>query len=301
MTDIRELQAARSVATPTPISHRRHGDGETAPVMRSLRARLVWRRLPWWLEVATMGVCYLIYEATRALTAPQKSLAFAHGADVLHIERWAHLDPEFALNRLLNSWDTISDVAGYYYSTCHFVVTPLVLIYLWWRHPQAYPRLRSALVITTAIGLLVFVTWPVAPPRFMAHGFTDTLVRYHIMGMSNPHGVTGLINQYAAMPSLHVGWAIWCAAAIVVTSRSRWRHLAWLYPATTTFVVMATANHYLLDAAAGAALVLAAIALLPAASDPPLRGVPVGASAGEGRDRPFTEDDLDAETWTGER
>jgi PAP2 superfamily len=81
------------------------------------------------------------------------------------------------------------------------------------------------------------------------------------MGMADPHGVTSLINQYAAMPSLHVGWAIWCAAAVVATTHSRWRHLAWLYPAATTFVVMATANHYLLDALAGAVLMAACLAV----------------------------------------
>jgi hypothetical protein len=100
----------------------------------------------------------------------------------------------------------------------------------------------------------VFWTWPVAPPRFAVPGMTDVLVRYRILGAGSPHGPDSLVNLYAAMPSLHVAWAAWCAAALVTATRSRWRHLAWLYPAATTVVVLATANHFLADAAAGLAV-----------------------------------------------
>jgi uncharacterized membrane protein YbhN (UPF0104 family) len=91
-----------------------------------------------------------------------------------------------------------------------------------------------------------------APVRRAWHD--DVLVRYRILGAGDAHGPDSLVNQYAAMPSLHVAWAAWCAAAIVAATRGRWRHLAWLYPAATTFVVLATANHFVLDAAAGLAV-----------------------------------------------
>jgi hypothetical protein len=90
-------------------------------------------------------------------------------------------------------------------------------------------------------------------------GLTDTLTRNDILGAAHVHG--GFVNLYAAMPSLHVAWATWCAGAVVITARGSWRHVAWLYPITTTLVVIATANHYLLDAAAGAALAGALLAL----------------------------------------
>jgi hypothetical protein len=234
-----------------------------APTTESASRRaLAWPRLTWWLELVTVGVGYLLYEATRLLASPHLAPAVAHGRQIMSAERWLHLDPEATLNHLLNQWDALADTAGYYYSTLHFVITPLVLIFLWRQCPQAYAWLRSALVAATVVALAVFIVWPAAPPRFTVSGLSDTLVQHHIMGMSNGHGVTGLINQYAAMPSLHVGWAVWCATAIVVTSRSPWRHLAWLYPITTTLVVLATANHYLLDAAAGAVLTLVAIAAM---------------------------------------
>jgi hypothetical protein len=99
---------------------------------------------------------------------------------------------------------------------------------------------------------------------------TDILVTRDILGAADKHGATGLVNLYAAMPSLHVAWAAWCATAIVITTGTWWRHLAWLYPGATILVVLASANHFLLDTAGGIAVaglgVLAAsrITVLPA-------------------------------------
>ena len=133
-----------------------------------------------------------------------------------------------------------------------------MLAWLYLRRPTAFPRLRSALVLATAAANVVFWTWPAAPPRFSVPGMTDILVSRDILGAAHPRGATSLVNLYAAMPSLHVAWAAWCALAlalaIVTASRGRWRHLAWLYPAATTLVVLASANHFLLDAAGGLAV-----------------------------------------------
>jgi hypothetical protein len=109
-----------------------------------------------------------------------------------------------------------------------------VLAWLYWRRPAAFGRLRSALVLATTAANVVFWAWPVAPPRLAVRGMTDILATRDILGAADPHGATSLVNLYAAMPSLHVAWAVWCATAIVITTRSRWRHLAWLYPAAAT-------------------------------------------------------------------
>ena len=114
----------------------------------------------------------------------------------------------------------------------------------------------------TAAANVVFWAWPAAPPRFSVPGMTDILVTRDILGAAHPHGATGLVNLYAAMPSLHVAWAAWCALAVVTASRGRWRRLAWLYPAVTTLVVLASANHFLLDAGGG--LAVAGLGLLAA-------------------------------------
>ena len=165
-----------------------------------------------------------------------------------------HIDIELPLNHLAAADPALAQMAGYYYGLAHFLVTPLVLAWLWLRRPAAFGRLRSALVLSTTAANLVFWTWPAAPPRFAVPGMTDVLDRYHILGSGDPHGPDGLVNLYAAMPSLHVAWAAWCAAAVVIATRGRWRHLAWLYPAATTFVVLASANHFVLDVAAGLAV-----------------------------------------------
>jgi hypothetical protein len=139
-----------------------------------------------------------------------------------------------------------------------------VLGFLWWRRPRLEVPLRNALVALSVVALAVYWQYPVAPPRLTVSGLTDTLVTNDILGARHVH--EGLVNLYAAMPSLHVAWSLWCAAAIVLALRSPWRHLAWLYPTWTTFVIVATANHYFLDAAAGALFTAVALSVVTARS-----------------------------------
>src|SRR6185312_8776052 len=151
--------------------------------------------------------------------------------------------------------------------------------------------LRSALVLATTGANVVFWTWPAAPPRFAVPGMTDVLARYRILGAGRPHGPDSLVNLYAAMPSLHVAWAVWCAVALVAATHGRWRHLAWLYPAATALVVLVTANHFLADAAAGLAvtalsLLAARAATRPDATEPgPGGAVPAAAAGPSGETR----------------
>jgi hypothetical protein len=222
---------------------------------------LTWRRLPWRAEIATIAVFYLLYEAVRAVTPSDVVAERRHADQIISAEQWAHINIELNLNRALSTIHPLADAAGFYYTTLHFIVTPLMLVYLWRWRPRQYAELRSALVLTSVIALVIFWVWPTAPPRFAMHGASDTILRIHMLGMSDPHGVVSLINQYAAMPSLHVGWAVWCAFAVVSTRQSRWRHLAWLYPAMTSLVVVATANHYMLDVVGGALLTAACLAV----------------------------------------
>jgi hypothetical protein len=206
------------------------------------------------VEVALIAVSYLGYALIRLAVKASRTSAFVHAAELWRAERLMHLDIEPSLNHLAAAHAALAEGAGYYYGLLNFIVTPLVLAWLYLRRPAAFGRLRSALVLSTTAANLVFWTWPVAPPRFAVPGMTDVLVRYHILGAGDAHGPDSLVNLYAAMPSLHVAWAAWCAAAVVIATRSRWRHLAWLYPAATTFVVLASANHFVLDVIAGLAV-----------------------------------------------
>ena len=227
------------------------------PVTATAAARqagLAWPRLPAVAESATIGAGYAAYSLIRLAIRAGHRVAFTHAAELWHAERRLHLTVEPYLNHLAAAHTLLAEAAGYYYGLLHFLVTPLVLAWLYLRRPAAFPRLRSGLVLATAAANAVFWAWPAAPPRFSVPGMTDILVAHDILGAAHPRGATSLVNLYAAMPSLHVAWAAWCAAAVVTTTRGRWRHLAWLYPAATTLVVLVSANHFLLDVTGGLAV-----------------------------------------------
>jgi hypothetical protein len=228
------------------------------------RANPLTRRLPWWGEALIAFCFYWLYDAVQALTQSDADEAHAHGIDIVHAERALHIWAEPDINVWATHHHWLVMIAGYDYGLMHVIATALVLAYLWWRHPRIQVPLRNAIVGMSVAALLVYWQYPVAPPRFVVAGLTDTLVTNDILGARHVH--EGLVNLYAAMPSLHVAWAVWCAAAIVLALRSRWRHVAWLYPVWTTFVVVSTANHYFLDALAGLALAAGPLWLVTARS-----------------------------------
>lgn len=213
----------------------------------------------WWVEIAILLVLYYAYTATRGFADGSEAEAVRAGETLLRWQEALGLDIELGLNRWLHDVPALAVLCCYYYATLHFVVTPAVIVWLHIRHPRSYSRARWALVTTTVVCLIVFYVVPMAPPRLLPDaGFTDTMAYYHDWGWwsgnasAAPNGLDELANQYAAMPSLHCAWALWCGVLLARHARWRWvRVLGALYPAGTAFVVMATANHYLLDAVAG--------------------------------------------------
>ena len=222
---------------------------------RSIRP-VVWRRLPWWAELALIGLGYYVYALGRQAAPEKASVAHFHAQQIMDLQAMLHLDFEVFANDLVTGWTPLAEFSGYFYGTLHFVVTPAVLIWLYFRRPLSYARMRSAIFIATAAALVCFWAWPLAPPRFAMPGITDTIIDRDIFGAAGPDGPSGMVNLYAAMPSLHCAWAIWAAVAVYLTTRSAWRRLVWLYPITTTLVVMGTGNHFLLDAVGGLAVVM---------------------------------------------
>jgi PAP2 superfamily len=211
------------------------------------------------VELGVIALCYFVYEAIRVAVRSDADQAI-HNARQLHrAEIWLHLDPEHALNHALTAHAWLSHAAGYYYATLHFVVTPVVLLWLYWRHPGRYPWLRRTIMAATLPSLLVFWAVPLAPPRFAVSGITDTLAQWNILGGLAPRDSAPVANLYAAMPSLHFAWALWSALAVWLVARRKHpalAMLAWIYPTLTGLDVMATGNHYLLDLAGGAAALL---------------------------------------------
>ncbi|WP_405687680.1 phosphatase PAP2 family protein [Streptomyces sp. NBC_00057] len=216
----------------------------------------------WWTELPLLALVYAAYSAGRLVVRGDVSTAVDHGLRILDLEKTLHINFEHPLNRLFTEHPSIGIPADFVYASLHYLVTPAVLIWLFRRREAVYRRARTWLMTSTLLGLIGFTLIPTCPPRLLhaTHGFVDTMAQYSSYGWwgtgaSAPRGMSGLTNQYAAMPSLHVGWALWCGILL-------WRHarhplvraVGIAYPLVTTFVVMGTANHYFLDAVAGAAV-----------------------------------------------
>lgn len=215
------------------------------------------RRL-WFLarELVYLVIFALVYEEIREHMVQAGSAATRHALSIVSAERALGIFDERVLQGAFIKIDPIVDTFNVYYGATHFLVPAALLIWLIWRHPARYVRARTALVLITALGFVVFWLFPVAPPRLLPHhfGIVDTLAA----GKSG-HIEASLINaagdKYASMPSLHVAWAVWCAVAFYPVARHLvLRILALAYPVATTLVVVATGNHFYLDAIAGVLL-----------------------------------------------
>jgi len=202
------------------------------------------------------------YDTTRGLRQGNLSSANSNGGRLLSWEQALHIAPEHALNQLLWHVTALAVVASYIYATLHFIVTPAVLIWLYRRHPGVYRSARTTVALGTGIALVVFWLVPTTPPRLLpGDHIHDILASVHQWGWwggdgSAPRGLGGLTNQLAAMPSLHVGWALWSGWLVARYARHiSVRVLGAFYPVVVTLVVMGTGNHYLLDALGGTVVI----------------------------------------------
>ncbi len=205
-------------------------------------------------EILLIALCYSAYSFVRNLVPTTHTEALHLGRQILSLEHVFHLDVERSINRLFVHVHWLGVLANYYYSTLHFVLTPAVLAWLYIRHPDRYVFYRRLIFATTVLALVGFYLLPLAPPR-MLPGYIDTVLAWHTHGLyaSGASPVGSVSNQYAAMPSLHTGWALWCAIAVADVLRRRWaKILVFCYPVATILVIMGTANHYFLDAVGGA-------------------------------------------------
>jgi hypothetical protein len=238
------------------------------------------------VEVFLMAALYVGYAVSRALVDQAPAQAVDNGWALLRAERLLGLDVErTAIDWLVRStW--LSVAASYAYATLHYVVTPAVLVWLYARRPAHYRPARSILVAATCLALLCYWLVPTAPPRLLSPQFVDVLASTSHWGWwgtaaSAPRGLGSLTNQYAALPSMHVGWAVWSGVALAALARRRVVRVSGAaYPLLITVVVVVTGNHYVLDALAGAAAVaVTGIAVLhvPAAPTPPTTGTTTGA------------------------
>ena len=248
--------------------------------------------LRWWKEVAYGAAVYAVYWGVRnrfGSASGDPGPAFEHAREMIDLERWLHLyiEPhvqEWYLDLpgrgLIRAWNV-------YYGLAHFVVTLLALVVVFRRGKDRYPLWRNTLAVTTCLAVVGFAAYSLMPPRLLddpgefgacqlyapeaaealraadrdgsadddgcdRFGYVDTVDRYGGWISFGNEGYKDVSNQYAAMPSMHIGWSTWVALVLLPVVRRRWtKALVILHPVATLFCIVVTANHYWIDGVGG--------------------------------------------------
>ncbi len=249
----------------------------TPPVRRSDR------RLHWWKEALIVSAFYVLYSLARnqfgsarvdAGEAPRQ--AFDNAIRVIDAERAIGLFHEESMQEWFLSRRRFIQFWNVFYGTAHFLVTLTVFVWMFARGRAFFTRWRNALAFTTALAIIGFSLFPLMPPRLLNaegryggnslaieakranFGFVDTVADYGGPWKFDSGTGAKVSNQYAAMPSMHIGWSMWCAIVVWRLTRKRWaRALATVYPGATLFCIIVTGNHFWLDGAGGLVALIA--------------------------------------------
>ncbi len=233
------------------------------------------RPLSWKREFVLVAVVYGTYSLVRnqfgsaRIDTGSRESAFRNAVRVIDLERTMRIFHELSVQQFFLDTPAIP-FFNLYYGIAHFLVTVAVLLWLLIKRPTNFRRWRSALLLTTVLGVVGYSALPLMPPRLLNAGgrygsattaevadykFTDTLRSDDGAWSFDSGPVDQLSNQYAAMPSLHVAWSAWCACVIIACSRRRrLRWLALAHPIVTLIAIVSTANHFFLDAIGGLAV-----------------------------------------------
>ncbi len=239
-------------------------------------------------EIGLVGLCLLIYFLIRGFVADEFPEARAHALGIIHLERSLHVFWEPQLQRLLDPNLFLTQLWNQVYFWAHAPVILVVAIWLYLRHRRTYALVRTAFLSSAIAGLLIYWLLPVAPPRLLlGFGFVDTMQRYSEVSYQ-AQSLKPFVNPYAAVPSLHVGFAIVIGVALVLALRNA---AGWILgvtlPTLMLVAIIATANHFFFDAAAGLVvclfglLVAVIIQRLQTARERVMRHRPLAAEAQE--------------------
>ncbi len=276
--------------TPVPTEYGRPAAARWSRIPLLPLWRRVLTRPNLLLELLLIRVGYSVYSHIRAAAPASRSLAEENGGQIHAVERALGIDIEHAVNQAVVATPWLEGFFNFYYTSFHFVVPLSILGVLYWRRPADYRWARASLGLATVLALAGFWLYPLAPPRLMpGMGFVDTV--HGPQDLANPQygAMTAISNQYAAMPSLHFGWSLWCGIVVVVLAPKAWQKLLGaLHPLITVCAIVATANHWVLDAVGGAAVVGAGFGLVHVLSGPrrlqvrlPAQGAPPGGGGAE--------------------
>ncbi|MFJ8015506.1 phosphatase PAP2 family protein [Streptomyces sp. NPDC096339] len=226
-------------------------------------------------ELLLVAGLFAVYKAGRTLSTGRTGEAFRNAGWTWDAERALHLPGEGAVQRLLLHGDALVHTANTYYAVVHFPATALFLIWLYVRRPGHYLWARRVLAVLTGAALVLHLAFPLAPPRMLeAAHLVDTGRMYGPSVYGADPASDAMANQFAAMPSLHFGWALMLALGMIAATASRWRALWLLHPLVTLLVVVGTANHYWLDSVVAAVLLGAALLVVPSPPGQPRSGPP---------------------------
>jgi len=212
-------------------------------------------------EIAGLAVLYGVYEVVRGAGGENVQAAMSHTADIIDVERTLGVYVERSVQQAFEAIPYAPAFLGLLYMLLHFAGTAVALTWIHRKHPDRFPLVRTTFVAATALALVGYVLFPAAPPRLAGEGFSDTVTTSTGLNLSSD--VLGaLYNPFAAVPSLHFGYALIVGVAIAAIARNRVvRVLGALYPALMLLIIVATGNHFFLDAAAGALVAGLAAAL----------------------------------------
>jgi hypothetical protein len=223
------------------------------------------QRSRWWAEVLIIAVFYGAYTLVRDLRGDKPVSvfqAFTNARRIIHLERWLGIFHEQGIQHFFLPDRWLIRLCDDFYGTAHFIAPIFTLVLLFFWFPEQYREWRNALALVTGIALIGFYFFPLMPPRLLppGYGFVDTLRVVGGLWDFSKGPVNDVSDQYAAMPSLHTSWSVWCACAWSAVIRPVWGKVAvFAYPAFTVFAIVVTANHYFVDAVAGLILLLASI------------------------------------------
>ena len=200
-------------------------------------------------EVVQLAVLLLLYKLVRYWSRDQFAAAVDNAQHVIRFERRLPVPTEVDLTQVSMRWPSFVRFLNQYYLLAHFIGMGLFLVWMYARRPDAYRVCRRVLIWMTAVGMVLHVIYPLAPPRmFPEFGFIDTGRLFGPRAYGGGGMFDGVSNQIAAMPSLHFGWAVLVGWGTVKFAKSRWRWVVVAHPILTLLAIIVTANHYWVDA-----------------------------------------------------
>ena len=204
------------------------------------------------VEVATIFGLYGLYEVVRGQGHATLGVAREHTDGIVSLERHLHVFGERTVQHAAHWVPALPTLLGIAYIALHFLGTAAFLIWLYRTHADRFPLVRNTLIAATGVALSIYLLYPVAPPRLAGLGFVDTVTRNTKVNLSSDL-LGGLYNPFAAVPSLHFGYALLVGITVAALAKSPVaRAIGWSYPAVMLLVIVATGNHFFFDAAGGA-------------------------------------------------